>query len=64
MPRTLSSDDDARIERIQALCAQVSKTVRKSRQQRQTALRLAREALKLAESAAGLKRKANTKPKS
>jgi len=57
------SDDQSRIKRIQALCAQVSKTVRKSRQQRQTALRLAREAIKLAESA-GLKRKAKTKTKS
>ena len=62
MPGT-PSDDQTRIKRIQALCAQVSKTVRRSRQQRQTALRLAREALKLAESA-GLKRRAKTKPKS
>ena len=62
MPRT-RSDDDARIERIQALCLEVSEGVRTSRHLRQAALTLAREALKLAESASTVKRKAKATPK-
>ena len=57
MPRK-PSDDATRIERIGALCADVSKTIQASRHQRAS-----RETLKLAESA-GVKRRAKTKPKS
>ena len=57
-----NSDDDTRIERIQALCLEVSEGVRTSRHLRQSALKLAREALKLAESASTVKRKAIPKP--
>ena len=46
MPRT-PSDDETRIKRIQTLSVQLSKSVRTSRQQREAALKLAREALKL-----------------
>ena len=47
MPRK-PSDDAARLKRIEALCKQVSTSVRTSRQQRLAALRLAEEAIKLA----------------
>lgn len=56
MPHT-PSDDETRLKRIQVLCAEVSKRVRTSRQQRQAAR-------KLAESASTVQRKAKTQRKS
>ena len=53
------SDDEARIERIRALCAHMSKTVKASRQHR----RASREAPQLTQSA-GVKRKGKGRPKS
>lgn len=63
MPRN-PSDDAARLKRIEALCKQVSTSVRTSRQQRQTALRLAEEAIKLAKANAADRRRPKKKRQS
>ena len=62
MPRA-PSDDEARIARMRVLCVDVSRIVLTSKQHRQTALRLAREALKLAEPARTPRRKAKRRMK-